>query len=95
MSKYKVIKYFTDLQDGNHPYNAGDEFPRKGVDVSKARLKELSGNDNKQGVPLIEEVREQKPEEPAEDFMPLPETPTEAAEEKPKPKRSRKKANAE
>ena len=50
---YKVIKYFTDLKDDNHPYNVGDSFPRKGLEVTSERLKELSGKDNKQGVPLI------------------------------------------
>lgn len=58
---YKVIRYFTDLQDKNHPYNAGDTYPRDGIKVSDARLKELSGSDNKQGVPLIEEVKEEAP----------------------------------
>lgn len=51
---YRVIKAFTDLHDGDHPYRAGDPFPRKGVAVSKARLAELSGSSNKQGMPLIE-----------------------------------------
>lgn len=51
---YKVIKYFTDMHDKNHPYNVGDEFPREGIKVTAERLKELSGSDNKQGVPLIE-----------------------------------------
>nr|WP_288451329.1 hypothetical protein [uncultured Anaerostipes sp.] len=55
---YKVIKYFTDLQDKEHPYNPGDTFPRDGIQVSAERLKELSGKDNKQGTPLIEEVKE-------------------------------------
>lgn len=55
---YKVIKYFTDLQDNEHPYNEGDIFPRSGVTVSAERLKELSGSDNRQGVPLIEAVEE-------------------------------------
>lgn len=54
---YKVIYFFTDLQDNDHPYNVGDIFPRKGVEVSKARIAELSGSDNKQGRPLIEEVQ--------------------------------------
>lgn len=39
----------------------GDEFPRKGFKVSDERLKELSGKDNKQGKPLIEEVKEETP----------------------------------
>jgi hypothetical protein len=57
---YKVIKYFTDLQDNNHPYNAGDIFPRSGMEVSAERLAELSGSENKQGVPLIQLVEEKK-----------------------------------
>ena len=50
---YKVIHYFTDLQDFNHPYNVGDTFPRFGMKVSEERLKELSTSKNKQGKPLI------------------------------------------
>lgn len=57
---YKVIKFFTDLQDNSHPYNVGDSFPRKGVTVTEARLAELSGSGNLQGVPLIQFV-EKKP----------------------------------
>jgi len=56
MSDFVVIKYFTDLQDGGHAYNVGDKFPRDGVSVSNARLKELSSADNKQHQPLIEKV---------------------------------------
>ena len=66
---YRVIKRFHDLQDatktknGNvyHEYKVGDEFPRKGLKVSDERLKELAGKDNKQGTPLIEEVKEEAP----------------------------------
>ena len=50
---YKVIHYFTDLQDFNHPYNVGDIFPRSGVTVTLERLKELSSDKNKQKKPLI------------------------------------------
>lgn len=57
---YKVIKYFTDLQDKNHPYNVGDIFPRADLEVSAERLAELSGKDNKQGEPLIAEVDEKE-----------------------------------
>ena len=53
---YKVIKYFTDLQDGNHPYNVGDIFPREGFEVLPSRIKELAGKKNRQGEPLIEEI---------------------------------------
>ena len=58
---YKVIKYFTDLQDKNHPYNVGDTFPREGMEVTEERLAELAGSDNKQSVPLIEKVEEKTP----------------------------------
>lgn len=56
---YKVIKYFTDLQDGNHPYNVGDVFPREGFEVLPSRIKELAGKKNRQGEPLIEEIEEE------------------------------------
>lgn len=56
---YKVIHFFTDLQDFDHPYNAGDIFPREGLMVSKDRLKELSGPNNRQRKPLIELVKEE------------------------------------
>ena len=50
---YKVIKYFTDLQDNDYPYKEGDIFPRSGVEVSEERLAELSGSNNKRKEPLI------------------------------------------
>lgn len=59
---YKVIKFFTDLQDKNHAYHEGDTFPREGLTVTPKRLAELSGNGNKRGIPLIEEIKE-APEE--------------------------------
>ena len=55
---YKVIKYFTDLQDNNYAYYVGDTFPRNGVEAGAERLAELSSDKNLQGVPLIEEVAE-------------------------------------
>ena len=55
---YKVIKYFTDLQDNNYAYYVGDTFPRNGVEVGSERIAELSSDKNLQGVPLIEEVVE-------------------------------------
>lgn len=74
---YRVIKYFTDLQDGEHPYKVGGTFPRDGTDVTEERLAELAGPSNRQGVSLIELVEDAKGEEAA---------PAE------KPKRTRKKA---
>lgn len=53
---YKVIKYFEDLKDNRHPYNEGDTFPRKGLDVSRERIAELASDKNRRGVSLIAEV---------------------------------------
>ena len=53
---YKVIKYFTDLQDNNYAYYVGDTFPHNGVEVGAGRIAELSSDKNLQGVPLIEEI---------------------------------------
>lgn len=58
---FRVIEFFTDLQDNNHPYSVGDVFPRAGVEVTEARIAELAGCNNKRGVPLIaEEKRKRK-----------------------------------
>ena len=55
---YKVVSYFTDLQDANHPYNIGDTYPRNGLTVTAERIAELAGKSNLRGMPLIEEVQE-------------------------------------
>lgn len=62
---YTVIRSFTDLQDGEHPYKVGDVFPRLGVDASNDRLAELASRENKQGVPLIKLVEDEKEKKPA------------------------------
>lgn len=89
---YRVIKHFTDLQDKSYAYYEGDEFPRKGLKVSDERLEELSSDKNKRGIPLIEFIEEPLPFTEADDE---PEEVEEVAEapdqEKPKPKRGRKK----
>lgn len=54
---YKVINFFTDLQDNEHPYKVGDNFPRNGVQVTKERIIELLSDKNLQMKPLIEEVK--------------------------------------
>ena len=53
MEKYRAVRRFVDLQDNKHPYNVGDEYPRKGLSVSRERINELLGVDNKQHRPLI------------------------------------------
>lgn len=59
---YKVIKHFTDLQDGNYAYDPTDParniYPRKGLSVLPSRIKELASDKNRQGCPLIEEIPE-------------------------------------
>lgn len=57
---YEVIKSFIDLKDKDHEYNVGDEYPRKGYEPAKKRIEELAGENNKQGVPLIKKVEEEK-----------------------------------
>lgn len=68
---YKVVRYFTDLQDENHPYNVGDSYPREGLKVSEERIKELSSSNNLQNAPLIikEEIKKEEPkvEEPIDE----------------------------
>lgn len=61
--RYKVIHFFTDLQDFNHPYHVGDTFPRSGLWVSEERIKELSGSQNKRHKPLITAEPEKEMEE--------------------------------
>lgn len=80
---YKVIKYFTDLQDNNHAYNVGDIFPHDGMEVTENRIKELSTDINRRHMPLIEEVAETETAEPFENLMNPPEEPEEAPEEEP------------
>ena len=53
---YKVLEMFTDLQDDNFKYEAGDEYPRLGLKPSLARINELMGADNRRGHAVIEEV---------------------------------------
>lgn len=86
---YKVIRYFTDLQDDEYIYREGDTYPRNGLKPTAERIVELSTNRNLQGVPLI------KVEEPVESVENDVETVEEAVEtEKPK-KRTRRKADEE
>ena len=55
---YKVIKYFTDLQDNNYAYYVGDTFPRNGIEAGAERIAELSSDKNLKGGPLMEEIAE-------------------------------------
>ena len=106
MKKYLVIKQFKDLQDDGYKYGVGDEFPRPGLKVSKQRLEELSTNKNRRGVPVLEIIDEPEVENEvtAKDEI-VPEIPEKGTEESTvdegttveevKPKRTRKKKNAD
>lgn len=52
---WRVKKDFFDVS-ADHGYSTGDKFPFDGAKVSAERIAELSGNDNKLGMPLIEEI---------------------------------------
>lgn len=58
--KYVIVreKPWKDLEDNNHIYKKGDVYPREGLEVSKKRIKELSGTKNKIGEVLIAKVED-------------------------------------
>ena len=58
---YKAVVMFRDAQDNGHLYRPGDTFPRDGLKVDAARIEQLSGTENRRGIPLIAEVAEKKP----------------------------------
>lgn len=60
---YKTVIEFADLQDHEHIYRVGDEFPRRGFSVSKERIHELASSANRRNVALIEEVPEEVEQE--------------------------------
>ena len=55
--KYKCLSKFVDLED-DHRYYTGDQYPHDGRRVSKARINELTTDQNLLGYPVIEEVPE-------------------------------------
>lgn len=59
MSKYIVLKTFSDLDDDNHIYQEGDKYPRQGK-AKKSRVDELSSTNNKLGEVLIVELESDK-----------------------------------
>jgi hypothetical protein len=82
MMMYRVIRYFTDLQDNDYAYNVGDVYPRQGMSVTAERFAELASSENRQKTPLIEAVDEPDAEVSAEDAVEI--------EDEPKQKRKRK-----
>ena len=57
---YKVIEYFEDLQDNSFAYNVGDEYPRKGLEVTKGIIEELATTQNRRKISLIKKVEEKQ-----------------------------------
>lgn len=52
---------FNDRQDKNHSYQVDEVYPRAGYVASDKRLSELSSSNNKLRRPVIEKVKEEKP----------------------------------
>ena len=65
--KYKVIKAFADLQDNQHIYSVGDEYPRKGYSPTAERIAELSSGKNLLQKPLIQKIEEPEKVEEVEE----------------------------
>lgn len=61
---------FADLQDHNHLYHAGEEYPRVGLQVSDERIAELAGSNNRMGYPLIKQIPDEKQPEKAPEEAP-------------------------
>ena len=63
MEKYRSVINWHDLQDDNHVYLIGDEYPRKGLTPTRERIEQLCGRANLAKRPYIVKVDE--PKEPA------------------------------
>ena len=87
---YTVIHEFCDLQDNNHIYKVGSEYPREGYSPTDKRIVELSTAKNKQHKPLIQKVEKPEPKQEKEpELEKVTETETEPEVVK-KPKRAKK-----
>lgn len=83
---YHVKAYFEDLQDHGRAYQPGDVFPRLGYVPTAERIAELLSDKNRRGKALIE-----ADEVPVVAVKPVAVVEPVIIEEKPKPKRGRKK----
>jgi hypothetical protein len=92
---YKCKVFFTDLHDKSFEYRPGDIFPRSGLKVSKERIEELLSTNNRKGKPLIEKVEETETEKVPELKDAVVETQIVDTPKATKPKRGRKKKNAD
>ena len=92
---YTVLSEFADLQDGNHIYRVGDEYPRKGYSPTDERVTELSTGKNLLHKPLIQRIAVvEESETVVEEPVTVAEEVVQEAEEQPKRKRGRKNADA-
>lgn len=58
---YKVVNRFKDTEDGNHIYQVGDAYPKKGdYKPSKKRIDLLSKEHPKYKCSFIKKVKEDK-----------------------------------
>ncbi|MFE4523423.1 hypothetical protein ACFRCQ_15140 [Cytobacillus firmus] len=57
MANFKVVNDFTDLEDNNTRYKAGDEYPKGDHKPSKKRIEELSNIHPKHKRVFIEEIK--------------------------------------
>lgn len=92
MMKYTVLSEFADLQDENHIYRVGDEYPRKGYSPTDERVTELSIGKNLLHKPLIQlmTVVEGSATVIEEPVTVVEEVTEEVVEEQPKRKRGKK-----
>lgn len=92
---YKCKVFFKDLHDKSFEYRPGDIFPRSGLKVSPERIEELSTDKNRRGKPLIEKVEEREAEQAPEPKDVVVKTQITEPPKSAKPKRGRKKKNAD
>lgn len=55
VKEYVALVHFADLTDKNYEYAPNDPFPRKGLEVSEDRIKELISAKNNMKRPVIKE----------------------------------------
>ena len=58
--KYRVLEYFTDMQDKNREYKAGNVYPRRGYTPANDRILELATDNNIRRHPVIEEMKKER-----------------------------------
>lgn len=63
---YKVLETFTEKNDNDRLYKAGEPYPAEDFKPTKRRLKELASDQNKYGYPFIEEVEVEEEEQEIE-----------------------------